>query len=67
MKQPKKVSFGKAYWYAMDESVKHPKEVYTILDRPHKQCIVHALEWAVDMRILEGWRIVCRIQNGKEL
>lgn len=67
MKQPKKVSFGKAYWYAMEESVRHPKEIYTIMDKPNKQCLVHAVEWAVDQRVLDGWHTVCRIQNGKEL
>lgn len=66
-KYPAKVSFGKVYWYAMEESVKYPNQVYTIMDKPNKQCIVHTVEWIVDQRILDGWHIVCRIQNGKVL
>lgn len=56
-----------AYQRIMRESQSFPNQLYTLLDKPRKQCLVTTMEDAVRLMVHNGWTIVCRIRNRKEV
>ena len=61
-KLPAKKTVLDAYQRIMRDS-----QLYTLLDMPRKQCFVTTLDDVVRRMVHDGWTVVCRIQNGKEV
>ena len=66
-KLPAKKTVLDAYQRIMRDSQFFPNQLYTLLDMPRKQCFVTTLDDVVRRMVHDGWTVVCRIQNGKEV
>lgn len=66
-KLPSKKTVLDAYQHIVRDSQSFPNQLYTLLDMPRKQCFVTTLDDVVRRMVHDGWTVVCRIQNGKEV
>ena len=67
MKKFPKKTINDAYMRIMRDSKHFPHQVYTLLDAPRKQCYVTILDDVVRRMVHDGWAVVCRIQDGREV
>lgn len=67
MQKHTKKTIADAYSRIMKHSQYFPQQVYTLLDMPRKHCFVTTLDDVVRRMVYDGWTVVCRIQNGKEV
>lgn len=51
---------------AKQMSIDCPNTSYYVMDKKRKQAVCHSVEWMIRERILSGWYIVCKYQNGQE-
>ena len=60
-----KKSLVRAMEEAQQLSIKHPGILYRVMDKPRKQAVVSGSEWIYRERILDGWYVYCKFQNGR--
>jgi len=48
-------------------SAEHPEFVVFVMDKSRKRAVICVEDWIYRERILEGWRVVTKYQNGKEV
>lgn len=51
---------------ALKLSQQFPDTPYYVMDKKNKRAVCHSVDWAVKEKIMNGWHIVCRYQNGQE-
>lgn len=62
-----KRSIADACMRAAKLSAEYPDYTYYVMDKPRQKAVVHSVDWAVRQRIREGWYIVAKYENGKEV
>lgn len=62
-----KKSLVEAIEQARRMSEEHPDMIYYVMDKPRHHAACHGSYWVVKEKILAGWSVYCRFQNGKEL
>lgn len=62
-----KKSLEEAKRIACKVSKEYPETVMIVMDKKGKKATYTASEWIYKERILEGWHVVVKYQNGKEI
>ncbi|MGN0398843.1 MAG: hypothetical protein ACI4EO_01830 [Blautia sp.] len=62
-----KKSLEEAMNRAKQMSVEHPDIAYAVMDKKRKRAVVTSCGFVLKERILEGWTMVAKFKNGKEV